>query len=600
MRSYAEQSSSAGHLVTDTLALGASVNGTVVFGCETRETGEIMRQAADGILGLGLGTVSALSQLASQGAVADVFSLCYGSWGPESGVTGEASANGAVVFGALPPGAAPAMQYTPLLTSGAHPSYYTVSLTRIELGGQDVASFAASSAGGAAAVAASYGSGYGTVLDSGTTFIYLPTVAFNAFLATVAATLPADAPRVAGPDAAFADVCYELPDASASSLSGRFPDMTLVFQGATLTLPPDNYLFAWGEGRPGAFCIGVFDNGASGALLGALVVRDVLVLYDRTNMRIGLARTSCTALMTDGLGALTPGSPPPAPPAPDVVAPPPLAPGMEAPTAPPSAPDAPPSPPPPPPPPRPPPVPVADDGRPPLVLALELHGAQLQLYDSSRAASAELRAFLAAGLGIFLEQVNVTDLASCVPGHACPVTAWVFGLSPPGAQPGEVDSPTPDEVIDLLERKEVHLATPLGRLILVRVVSDATLAAAPPAPPAPGAPPGFVAMLVIGILLTVGSAFAAMSRHLRAKAALENSGGAGGGGGGGNGAARGANPYVRLDTPGGEGEGGGGGGGRGSGVKGGGSGDKAAEGMEMGEVVGSSSSPGGAASRSRD
>jgi hypothetical protein len=578
--------------VTDTLSLGASVNGTVVFGCETRETGEIMRQAADGIFGLGLGTVSALSQLATQGAVADVFSLCYGSWGPAAGVTGEASANGAVVFGALPAGAAPAMQFTPLLVSGAHPSYYTVRLTRIELGGRDVASFAASSAGGAPSVASSYGSGYGTVLDSGTTFIYLPTVAFNAFLATVAATLPADAPRVAGPDASFADVCYELPGASAESLSGPFPDMTLVFEGATLTLPPDNYLFAWGDARPGAFCIGVFDNGAAGALLGALVVRDVLVLYDRTNMRIGFAPTSCTALMTQGLDALTPGSPPPAP---EVQAPPPTPPGVEAPPAPPAPPDAPPSPPPPPPPPRPPPVPVADDGRPPLVLSLELHGAQLQLYDSPHAASAELRAFLAAGLGIFLEQVNVTDLASCVPGHACPVTAWVFGLAPPGSQPGDIDAPTADEVIDLLERKEVHLATPLGRLILVRVVSDATLASAPPAPPAPGAPPGFVALLTIGILLVVGSAFAAMSRHLRAKAALENGGGGGaggGGGGGGGGGARGANPYTRLDAP-----GGGGGGGRGSGDKGGGGVD-VAEGMEMGEV--GSSSPGGGAAREQD
>jgi hypothetical protein len=299
-------SSSSGRLVTDTLTLGPAVNGSVVFGCETRETGEIMRQAADGILGLGLGHVSVLSQLASQGAVADVFSLCFGSWGPEAGVTGEASANGAVVFGALPVGAAPHMIFTPLATGAAHPSYYTVRLARIELGGRDVAASAAGGASGAAAVASSYASGFGTVLDSGTTFMYLPTVAFRAFLEALAAALPANAPRVTGPDATFADVCYELPGASASTLAGRFPNMTLVFDGAALSLPPDNYLFAWGDGRPGAFCVGVFDNGASGALFGALAVRDVLVLYDRANTRIGFAPTSCTALMTQGLDALAP------------------------------------------------------------------------------------------------------------------------------------------------------------------------------------------------------------------------------------------------------------------------------------------------------
>lgn len=197
------------------------------------------------------------------------------------------------------------------------------------------------------------------------------------------------------------------------------------------------------------------------------------------------------------------------------------------------------------------------------------HGAQLQLYDSPRAAAAELRSFLAAGTGVFLEQVNCTDLAGCVPGHVCPLTAWFFGLAPPDAPAGAVEAPTADEVLGLLERKEVHLATPLGRLILVRVVSDATAAAAPPAPPAPGASPRFVALLVIGIMLAVGTAFAAISAHLRARARAQA---------GPPGALRGggANPYARLEAerP---GEGG--------------PGDAAAEGMEMGSLAAAAPPP---------
>lgn len=60
----AEQSSSSGVLLSDLLHLrdGAELV-PVVFGCETRETGEIFNQAADGILGLGNSPVSLINQV---------------------------------------------------------------------------------------------------------------------------------------------------------------------------------------------------------------------------------------------------------------------------------------------------------------------------------------------------------------------------------------------------------------------------------------------------------------------------------------------------------------------------------------------------------
>lgn len=61
MACAAEQSSSAGLLVADQLHVGdGSVE--VVFGCETKETGEIYNQEADGILGLGNSEVSLINQ----------------------------------------------------------------------------------------------------------------------------------------------------------------------------------------------------------------------------------------------------------------------------------------------------------------------------------------------------------------------------------------------------------------------------------------------------------------------------------------------------------------------------------------------------------
>lgn len=58
----AEQSSSAGVLVQDKLQLlGGGF--PVVFGCGTRETGEIFSQEADGIMGLGKSAVSVVNQV---------------------------------------------------------------------------------------------------------------------------------------------------------------------------------------------------------------------------------------------------------------------------------------------------------------------------------------------------------------------------------------------------------------------------------------------------------------------------------------------------------------------------------------------------------
>ena len=58
----AEQSSSSGLLVGDQLQLrDGGVD--VVFGCETKETGEIFNQEADGILGLGNSEVSMANQV---------------------------------------------------------------------------------------------------------------------------------------------------------------------------------------------------------------------------------------------------------------------------------------------------------------------------------------------------------------------------------------------------------------------------------------------------------------------------------------------------------------------------------------------------------
>jgi hypothetical protein len=61
----------------------------------------------------------------------------------------------------------------------------------------------------------------------------------------------------------------------------------------------------------GAFCLGVFDNGNAGTLLGGLTFRDTLVVYDVGESRVGFR----TGVACGALAALSstpaPATPPP-------------------------------------------------------------------------------------------------------------------------------------------------------------------------------------------------------------------------------------------------------------------------------------------------
>ena len=76
-------------------------------------------------------------------------------------------------------------------------------------------------------------------------------------------------------------------------LVGRVHDAQPVSAQTThLRTGPLNYLFMH-TGEAGAYCLGVFDNGAAGTLLGGISFRNVLVQYDRRNRRVGMGQAAC-------------------------------------------------------------------------------------------------------------------------------------------------------------------------------------------------------------------------------------------------------------------------------------------------------------------
>lgn len=309
-KSYAEGSSVNGKLMKDLLYLGGGYGNdkSVVFGCTIRESGGIHTQVADGLMGLGNGANSLPFQLAATYDLPDAFSLCYGAF--EGG--------GAVTFGKLPRSSTgegvtdtdatiPALQYTPLIPSPMHPSYYVVDTVQWRLGNNIVAGendFR--------------GHAYGTVLDSGTTFTYLPTAVFGSFKNILDQHITENnkLQKIPGPDPDFPeDVCYGpivvgLDDDSSltsaptqQTLSDFFPNLTLTFQGGLeLMLPPANYLFIHSDAQPNTFCVGVMDNGSAGTLVGGITTRNVLVEYDMSGDgpgKVGLAVADCEAMLLE-------------------------------------------------------------------------------------------------------------------------------------------------------------------------------------------------------------------------------------------------------------------------------------------------------------
>lgn len=247
----------------------------VTFGCTTRETGEIFQQVADGILGMGASGTGFPSQLRAAGALLlpeneessskgassllpplptedapPPFSLCMGgpegggalllgSWLPESWV----KVNGSVATTtkskdsnktssspspsySLPKGKKPLVQ-TPLVPSPGHPYYYAVGLEGIALGGRPLEGFDASV----------FREGHGAVLDSGTTFTYLPGAVFNSLEKAVkAAAKAAKLPVVPGAgggqeqgSSSYGDLCWGGLEGGEEAVRRLFPRMQLRF-----------------------------------------------------------------------------------------------------------------------------------------------------------------------------------------------------------------------------------------------------------------------------------------------------------------------------------------------------------------------------------
>ncbi|KAL6856221.1 hypothetical protein ACP4OV_019023 [Aristida adscensionis] len=274
-RQYAEMSSSSGVLGEDLVSFGRESElkpQRAVFGCENSETGDLFSQHADGIMGLGRGQLSIMDQLVEKGVISDSFSLCYG--GMDIG-------GGTMVLGGMP--APPDMVFSH--SDPVRSPYYNIELKEIHVAGKALH-----------LDPRIFNSKHGTVLDSGTTYAYLPEQAFVAFKDAVTSKVHS-LKKIRGPDPNYKDICFAGAGRNVSQLSDVFPNVDMVFlNGQKLSLSPENYLFRHSKVE-GAYCLGVFQNGKDPTtLLGGIIVRNTLVTYDRHNEKIGFWKTNCSEL----------------------------------------------------------------------------------------------------------------------------------------------------------------------------------------------------------------------------------------------------------------------------------------------------------------
>lgn len=272
---YGDGSGTSGYYVTDLFQLdtivGSSVysnsSARVVFGCSTSETGDLTSsaRAVDGIFGFGQADMSVISQLASQGLASKSFSHC---------LKGSDGGGGILVLGEI---VEPNIVYSPLVASQPH---YNLNLLSISVNGQtlsiDSSVFATSSNGG-------------TIVDTGTTLAYLAEAAYDPFVNAITSAVS----QYVQSEVDNGTQCYRI----TSSVDEIFPKVTFNFAGnAAMTLKPGNYLLQQNSvGGSAKWCIGFQQiQGQGFTILGDLVLKDQIFVYDLDNQRIGWTNYDCS------------------------------------------------------------------------------------------------------------------------------------------------------------------------------------------------------------------------------------------------------------------------------------------------------------------
>ncbi|CAL5019321.1 unnamed protein product [Urochloa decumbens] len=252
---YGDGSSTTGTYSSDTLVLGSNNVTNFQFGCSHMESGFLLDDQTDGLMGLGGGAQSLVSQTARTFGTA--FSYCLPPTSSSSGFLTLGAGTGGSGF-----------VTTPMLRSIRVPTFYGVRLVAIRVGGRQL-------------LIPPWGFSAGTIMDSGTIITRLPRTAYSAlsfaFRAAMRGYLPA-------PPNGILTTCFDFRGQNNVTI----PTVALVFSGgAVVNLDASGILLD--------DCLAFAGNNDDRSLgiIGNVQQRTFEVLYDVGGSSVGFRAGAC-------------------------------------------------------------------------------------------------------------------------------------------------------------------------------------------------------------------------------------------------------------------------------------------------------------------
>ncbi|KAF0916118.1 hypothetical protein E2562_000724 [Oryza meyeriana var. granulata] len=265
---YGDGSNTTGLLSTETFTFDAGEGsrrqvhvGSVKFGCSTATAGSF---PTDGLVGLGGGALSLVTQLADATSLGRRFSYCL--------VPHSINSSSALNFGALANVSEPGAATTPLVASAVD-TYYTVVLDSVKVGGKTVAA----------------ARGSRIIVDSGTTLTFLGPSLMAPLVDELSRRV--NLPRAQSPDGLL-QLCYDVSRREETALEA-IPDVTLELGGGVaVALKPEN---AFVMVQEGTLCLAMVATTEQQpvSILGNLAQQNVHVGYDLDAGTITFAAADC-------------------------------------------------------------------------------------------------------------------------------------------------------------------------------------------------------------------------------------------------------------------------------------------------------------------
>ncbi|KAF8411756.1 hypothetical protein HHK36_004314 [Tetracentron sinense] len=274
---YADHGSSLGVLVKDIFQLrftnGSLLRPHLSFGCgyDQQVSDATSYPLMDGVLGLGGGKSSIVSQLHGQGLTRNVIGHCFSGRG-----------GGFLFFGddVVP---SSGVVWTPMLHSSLN-KHYSPGPTELIYGGQHTG------------VKRLF-----VVFDSGSSYSYFNSQAYQAFISLVRKDLNGKPLREALDDRTL-PVCWKGPKPfkSVRDVQKYFKLVVLSFPNsrkAQLEFPPEAYLIITSRGN---VCLGILNGTEVGLknlnIIGDISLQDKMVIYDNEKQQIGWIPADCDRL----------------------------------------------------------------------------------------------------------------------------------------------------------------------------------------------------------------------------------------------------------------------------------------------------------------